>query len=293
MKKSLSLNTILIIVIALVVVINIVVVGNFLLNRKGVGAGSSRVGSLGMKLTQPVTSVSGTVVSVGENQFELEYQGINTLPQSDTTQPVEPEIITFNVAVAPETSVTILDNPVPYVLTQGNNQALVEQQEGSMNDISEGDVVSVISTTDLRELQRPEFIARSITVTNPPNAISGTVTSVSGNTITVEGTRISSQITSQPQIETFTVNISGTTEVARLNNPTPNAQQTATRITSSDIRTDAIVAVYFEPTTGTTVNALSVQVVPDPTLDQSPQQATGSAQSVSSVTPSVQPREEE
>jgi hypothetical protein len=292
MKKPLSLNSILIIIIALVVIINIAVVGSFLLNRKGVG-NSSNGGSFGMMLTQPVTSVSGTVRSVGENRLEVEYLVMNAVLQPENSEPAKPEVVTFTVAIAPETTIFLLENPVPYVLTQGDNQARVEQREGSFSDISEGDTVSIVATTDLRELQRPEFIARSISVSSPINGLSGTVRSVSGNTITVEGTRISSQISFEPQIETFTVNISGTTEVAQLNNPTPNAQQTASRINSSDIRTDAIVTVYFEPTTGTTVNALSVQVVPDPSQGQSPPQATGSAQSVLSVTPSVQSGDEE
>ncbi len=293
MKQSLSINTILIIVIALVVLINIAVVGNFILNRNGGGRAGAAGSTIGMKLTQPVYSLSGTVRSVGENRMEVEYLVMNASTQGQETSSPQAESLRFRVAIAPETKVFVLRNPVPYVLVEQADQPQVSQTEGSLSDIAEGDTVSITSTTDLRSLQQPEFVAQSISVSSALNGLSGTVRSVAGNTLTVEGTRIGSPIANTPQTQTFTVQISNNTEIARLNNPSPDTRQTAAAISLSDLRRDSVVTVYFEPTNGTTVNALSVQALPNPSQGQNQQQATGSAQSATSVTPSVQPEEEE
>ena len=90
--KNVSLNKILLVFVFVIVLINAIIIGNYLLSRRG-GSGSS---SATMLFTQPVKTFVGDVEAVSGDTLTIKYQSYNE----------DGSLITTPVKLLPEATIT-------------------------------------------------------------------------------------------------------------------------------------------------------------------------------------------
>ncbi len=235
-------------------------------------ASNPSVSSHILALTLPITTVSGKVISVSNNSFTLQVQPLSSniqgapispstnSGQSSSQQKEQP--ITYTVMVISSTRIVQNNNPlimVPAVLTAPTPASA--QPKLSIQDVKANDVVTVISTVDLRTLQGDAFEASSVMLPSKIQTLNGTITVLGNNSLTVKGT-VAGVGSVQSTQQTFHVIVDNSTSISAFTPtpPTPTKPLGAQAASFADLKKDMRVNVSFdrEKASGDTVTALSI-----------------------------------
>lgn len=138
--------------------------------------------------TNPVTDFTGKVDKISDNSIWVSQKYTITPPplppnaptmipgQLITVPPLPPtKIITYKVNIAPYTIISRPDLPIAYLfkkITPTPTPIL------TIKDIHTGQIVTVVSTSDLRTLKTEEFDAYSLKISPVINTISGKIASI-------------------------------------------------------------------------------------------------------------------
>lgn len=243
-----------VVVVGLVIlaIINLLVLGVFISrNRKSVGSGSS---DFLMAVTQPVYSVIGSVETVENEQLTISV----LLASGKKTDIMLTVPVTNTTSIFRQVSPNANNAPRPLTANSGL----------TLSDIKAGDIVSVTSTEDLRSIKESRVTAQSIEIGSPVKTLMGTITGVSGNVITMQGTVRSPfaqmAMPLSPSGETYEVTIVSSTEINQQQaNTDPTVNVEPKKLSISDLKVDQYVTVYYQDVNGTR-EAAEVVVPPTP-----------------------------
>lgn len=132
-----------------------------------------------MSLTQPMTRVSGTVVSRNDKTVEIRVkQSAFNAQESDSVKQD-----TYYVIVDDKTIIQQTPSTIPLLDTQQPTTKNVQ-----VESIVKDSFVEITSDRDLRKVNNNRFVAKEITITNFPAIITGKVLGIEGDRVKVSGT---------------------------------------------------------------------------------------------------------
>lgn len=209
-------------------------------------------------LTSPVYSFTGTIGSVGRNEFDIGVEidpslliGVTATP-SATGQKVK---VSYQVEADSQTQISQPQVLIPFLYKEIQT---TQPTSLSLADLRPGDQVTVFTTIDLRIVQDNRIKATQIQRNITTTTVSGTITSVSGNTIQVRS-EITGVITATPQPPlTYSVTIKPDAEIVKLDPVNPQ------RISIGQLEVGNQVIIYSASMiiSGGSVTAEKVDVIP-------------------------------
>lgn len=242
-------------------------------------------------LTSPVFGISGKVDRVSGDTIWVSQKvtlsqpaiaavvapGLTPIP---TPTPVS-KTITFRVKVPEGTVITKNTNPIPYLF---RSIATGTTPPGlgtitTLDQINQGESVTFSTSTDLRYTDPNQIVAGSITVNPTANSISGRITAISGNTLSIKATiplqpfAAPAAAITTPEEKDYTVTVGSDTEISQIVPATdPFKPADKKRLSLSDLRVDGSVTVYtdVDATTNFQFSALLVQPISAPPLLTAP-----------------------
>lgn len=239
-----------------------------------------------LSLTQPVTTISGIVDAVGENQITIKqvqsYEQSLQPPATNTNVLLSPtpktDAFTYQVIVSDKTklhqaaSFEYLFKTVPTM------------QKLSIKDIKVGQYITVSSKVDLRTIGNV-FEAATIDLPQKMNSISGTIIRLDGNTLILKALLPTSPTQQEKQ---FTITITNDTEISHkpvnaLMVPDLSNLPKPEKLSISDLKEGMQVIIYtdVDVLASNQLTALRIDPtinVPAPVMNTS---ASGAAQIVS------------
>lgn len=189
-------------------------------------------------LTDPIYSVTGKVEKVEGDTITLTVTHQAPVPAGtkftgQIPEPPKAETMTFTVRMDGQTTYKSPqgDSPVPY-LFGGTDQRAGKPDKKS---VSAGQIITVESKTDLRNLDGQTFTASVITLPPFANMLTGTVLSVTKNSITV------SSVNGQK-----TIAVTAATEISSSVNEGPDKPATPKKFNFDEIKTGGQLTVYTD-----------------------------------------------
>ncbi len=234
-------------------------------------------------ITQPVTTFSGTVDSVSGNVITVSR--MMTLSQTNYPQPgskpaVNPspqptpvtKKITFRVKI---TSNAIINLPPAMINYLFLTPTPAPAPKLTISAIKAGQTVTITSTTDLRTNTSGIITAAAILL-NEPTAVNGKITAVTGNVLTVKGTAFLLVPPPDPMAfpsiskeATYTVNVTGNTEISRYKPvtavPTPGQVPPTLekeKLSLADLKPGLQVTVYTDQDITASQNLSALRIEP-------------------------------
>lgn len=226
-----------------------------------VRVGSTPISPYILSLTQPVMSFTGVVEHIKGNTITVSQKQLHAstlvppaaLAPQDPATPQSPfptpksVTLTYMITVSDATQLSRPSFPINYLFKTVPPKP---PQALTLQDINIGQAVTVSSPKDLRTLSDNRFEATHISLPQQITVISGKVTAVNGNTLTIKAfmpmapiANIINTTPSAPEEKEYTITITKDTEISRMViSPTPNPE----RLTISDLNTDTQVTVYTD-----------------------------------------------
>lgn len=198
-------------------------------------------------LTQPVTKLFGRITKVEGNTLSL-TQRFSLAANAGTKD------LTFTLTVTPRTKIVRLASYIPYLFKTVPPQP---DEVLSLKELVPGMVAAVTTNADLRLSSQESVEATSVEVTRVSNTITGTVTGIQGNSLTIKApppTLPAAIPATTPPVKEhiYTVAVTPQTEISRsgkalsLSDVAPG--QTVTVWTGADVAMDtAVTALRLEP----------------------------------------------
>ena len=245
MKRNLTLMFVVFILLAGFLVFKFTNVGNFFPTTAVIPLSTSPDI---LYLTNPVHSFSGVIDKVDNNTLTVSKK------VDDTT-------LIYKVSVSDKTK--FFRNNLLVSPSATSSAAL------TFHDLKPGQTVLINTTKDLRLLSSREFEASDITLTI--NTLSGTITNIKGNLLTVKGfiPTLDSPDMKDEQKE-YNIEITPNTQIRNPLNPSS---------TVSDLKKDSQIIVYFEsPSDSKNIKASMIQIIPAVSAGSAIQISTPSAQ---------------
>lgn len=242
-------------------------------------------------LTPPVVTFSGIIDKIGKDYVTVSNYiepkspyVVQDIPPSYINKylaitPQPPKKITYRVKI---TTNTIISRPplnIPYLFQAPSSSP----SQISINDIKEGEYVTIMFPRDLRLPNSSEESAISLSLLPIPNVINGKITAIKQNILTVEGSPspTSPENSSISEIhKIYLVNISDKTEISRYTPPdirsTNPVEAKKEKFQLKDLAFNMPIVVYtdVDVTTNDHVNALRIEPVTDVPLSGTSQQTT-------------------
>ena len=189
------------------------------------GSKISSVSSDILYLTSPVTTINDAkITQISGNTLQVESRGAISLPtsqaeiiaatQKSTTTPIPTpifKILRFQIEVADNATIRRSILSIPYNFSK-TNPTLSNQEGLKVSDLKVGDVLSISTDSDLR-LKNDKVTAFYLTIQPKQNNITGTVTSIQGNTLKVQGAPTSLVDGQLQSPKEYTANLSSSTEI--------------------------------------------------------------------------------
>lgn len=216
--------------------------------------------------TNPVTEFTGKVDKISDNSIWISQKYTITHPplpsnaptmipgQLITVPPLPPtKIFTYKVNIVPYTIISRPDLSVTYLFKKITP---TPSPKLTIEDVHEGQIVSVVSASDLRTLKTEEFVAYSLKLPPLVNTINGKITSINtkDSIIILKATQPAQPGDTQPatqpakEIE-YSVSIAQDTEISRMSKAeTPKAGVTpkppqSVRYQIADLKQDMQITV--------------------------------------------------
>lgn len=253
-------NLPLIIICALIVILGLTLA--ILLQKR---SSKPSISSNILSLTPPVTSFSGTVEKISGNtitltqtvteQLPAPIYDPNNLPTADNPASPLPSpathILTYQVLVTDQTVISQPPAIINYLFKSNNpptQLAPSSQPTLSIQDIKEGQYLSINTLSDLRTLSGDQFEATSINLPMLRNSLTGTIISITDNTLVIKAylppsmsptTTPENPESLTPQQKEFTLTITSDTEISGM-----NSQGQPQRYSLSDLKQDQQISVY-------------------------------------------------
>ena len=225
-----------------------------------------------LSITQPVNSFTGTVdLVLGNRVLISQKQTIvqnNTSPAQPNTTPrpslnPTPKVVTvsYQVLVTDKTSIFQPMQEASYLFKQTPPSS---PSKLSIKDIKVGQLITAYSgVVDLRTLKDNVFEATTIVLPQAVSAINGTIVKIEGNSIVFDailppppGTVSGSSAPAPALHKEYSISVTSTTEISRMNGATPekltiadlNANTQSTIYVSNDIYSQSkLVALRIMP----------------------------------------------
>lgn len=188
-----------------------------------------------LKFTQPILSTTGKVISVSNDSLRVKFWN-------------ETE---YSVKVDSNTQITKTNGAINYLLKQ-NDLATINQTI-SLDLIRPGDLVEITSTEDLRTTNRI-FTANSIEVLPFPNSISGVISNINNNILSIVS-----------EDQTYEVTLADDVEISYLDTGKidPTSQSTAAvSLSRSDLYNGLRVTIYTEQDVSNQLQIIAKRVEP-------------------------------
>lgn len=166
-----------------------------------------------LQLTEPVHTVYGSITDVSSKQISI----LQTLYPSENSQQ-ETKTTSYSFAVSDKTDIRKASYSIPYLFITPTPYMT---DKLNLSFLSKGMYVSITSDKDLRTAEKNPVLATNILILPPFGRVSGTLTKIEGNKITVKGIpyRLAPYPNDQQQAEnTFEFLVNDATEISR-NNP--------------------------------------------------------------------------
>jgi hypothetical protein len=201
-------------------------------------------------LTSPVTTLIGTVEQVGNDFIVVSTEKTIQKPISDTqilpTPTITTRILTYKVIITGETMFNKFSTPVPsYFISPVPTPPL------TAGDINVGDVVEILSMTDIRMSRKNEFKAGLIKLPPTINVIEGIVMSKEAAKLVVRDS----------SAKEYTVVVSPETEISHFPRTTdPSARPQ--RLTMNDLKTGMQVTIYSNKDIREQIEIKAVRIEP-------------------------------
>lgn len=164
----------------------------------------------------PIYNLSGKIDKISDNKIWVSqtytYNSYNIPPEEKTT-PVTKNVI-FELDITPLTKFSQLPAVIPYLSPseQNNNQKTI-----TMSGLKIGDLITFTSSQDIRIAKNNRISVSNIQIPPITNTISGTVTSLSNDSISIKGFyspfRMMGALYKSPAAKNYTVNISSDTNI--------------------------------------------------------------------------------
>lgn len=216
-------------------------------------------------LTQPVTTFSGKIEKIEGNTIFVSQTF--TLPKTNQPQAISASLnqspiplptpqtktITFKVVITKDTQIAHPSPSIPYLF---KSSSPLLPSPLAVKDLKVGELVTVLTTKDLRTLQGDTIEATSIILPLFSNTVSGRIITIQGNTFTLRVVFPSAAITQPPKETLYTITITSDTEISRY-----DQSNKPERLTLSDLNPDMDVTVYTDSdvTTETQLRALRIE----------------------------------
>jgi hypothetical protein len=198
-------------------------------------------------LTYPVQSFSGTIDKVEGNTLRVSRKQIESSPVKLGEIPKKPKEITisYSIIISDKTKVyRPFSIPVPYLFKTSDE--VFSDATLSIKDIKVGQKITANTVSDLRTLQSSQFEATVITIPPITSILSGTITQISGNIVTIKAI--------SPIIDEYQITVTPDTEISGYVS-TATAQQkfipgttrpaiTAKKYQLSDLKNGMQIMVY-------------------------------------------------
>ncbi len=224
------------ILIALAVIIVLVLLLNSKLVKQ---SGEKKVSDIKLNpdtlyLSSPVTSMDGKLTLIQGNTIAVTHHYV-------LSDAIGNKDVTVRFTVTPQTKIFRPPTYVPFLFKSqpANNNEVLKQ-----SDLKPGMFVAVTTNGDLRVAQSAPYEATSIQITRIANNITGTISSVSGNTLTITAPQPPYPASFPPQsplpAQTYTVSVTPDTEISQkeFNEGAPH------QLDASSLVKGAVVAVY-------------------------------------------------
>lgn len=238
-----------------------------------------------LALTQPVLSVSATVLQNNGTTLVVSYSpqaGQLLGPGVPNTTPVVK--LTYTVLLGANTTITKQQAPLA---PGGISQA----PKYTSQDIHIGSTVTVVSKVDLRTLQSNSFTASAIVLSPDVTTLNGKIVSVSGNTVVVNGIPSMpfgpSLLSSRPQQpKEYQITVIATTSIVEASFggvlPEKPGIPTQQKLTLTDLKKDMNVSVRTNQDilSATSLTAVSIQVLTPQVLPLLPQSSASGSQPI-------------
>lgn len=201
-------------------------------------------------LTQPVTKLFGRITKV-EN-------GTLSLTQRFSLADTGTKDLTFSLALTPQTKIVRLATFVPYLL---KTVPPLPDEVLTLKELIPGMVAAVTTNADLRLASQAAVEATAIEVTRVSNTITGTITKIGGNSLTVKAAppalpaAIPPLATPLAKEELYTVAVTPETEISRSGKGQPE------KLSLADVAVGKTVAVWTrqDVALATSVTALRIE----------------------------------
>ncbi|MCL4339429.1 hypothetical protein M1271_07130 [Patescibacteria group bacterium] len=210
-------------------------------------------------ISSPVTSIDGKLTAINGNTITVTHHYVLSASVGDIPQDQKSKDVSFQFSVTPQTKIFRPPTFIPYLFKkeQDTSDQILQQ-----NELKTGQFVMVQTNGDLQVTQSIPYQATSIQVTRIANNITGSITSVSGNTLTVTAPLPPFPASFPPQPptlpQTYTVHLTPDTEISQreYNEGAPH------QLNISSFTKGAPVAVYTAQDTGIehTITALLITV---------------------------------
>lgn len=231
-------------------------------------------------LTSPVYSftgkvdrISGDTIWISQNVTLSQPLAVAAIAPGLSPTPTPTSIsktITFRVKVPENTSITKTTNPIPYLFKTTNGTALPGLGSTlTLDQVKEGENISFTSTTDLRSTDPNQIVAGNVTVNPTANSISGQVTAISGNILTIKAL-IPQQpfaapiaVIIAPEERDYAVTIGSDTEISQIiPSADPFKPGNKKRLSLSDMKVGDTVTSYTDVDAATNFQFTALLVQP-------------------------------
>lgn len=230
--------------IVLTIIIGLVLINGLLIFRIiRLGGGqivSSALSPDILYLTQPVFNLSGTIEKVEDNTITVSAQfnqpsGLNPPDAS----PKPPVALIYKILINDKTQI-LKNNPIIPSMVPATSSAQ-EPARLTINDLNVGQMVSITSTQDLRQLTGRQFEA--LIIAPAINNLGGRLTKIDGNILTVKDF----------EGKEYLVEIGPDTQII---NPTAPGNNKL-----SDLKVDRQIIVTFEGSYKDRIEAANIQIL--------------------------------
>ncbi|MCL4338507.1 hypothetical protein M1271_02365, partial [Patescibacteria group bacterium] len=235
-------------------------------------------------ISQPVTSIDGKLTAINGNTITVTHHYVLSASVGDIPRDQKSKDVSFQFSVTPQTKIFRPPTFIPYLFKkeQDTSDQILQQ-----NELKTGQFVMVQTNGDLQVTQSIPYRATSIQVTRIANNVSGTISAVTGTTMTINAPLPPLPASFPPQTltspQTYTVRVTPDTEISQreYNEGAPH------QLDMSSLTKGAPVAAYTTQDTGVehTITALLITVfdrrpAPSPSATSSiPTVPTASTQS--------------
>ena len=229
-------------------------------------------------ITSPIYSFSGTIKEVRGNKIVVSqpayFMELPSLPSPQTYTPSSEENLIFTIIVSPQTIISKKSPNVQYIFRTGTPKKDLETitVESLKNQV--GEQIAIVSTQDIRTLEKNELTAKEITLFSHLPQITGSVKKISSSIITLQSNIPSTKNASG--FVMFEVNVNKNTEISRMEireveqapeaSPLPDAfiAMNPLRFSLGDIKINQTITVFADDirASGGKITALRIEPMP-------------------------------